>query len=196
MRRWIVLALLCSAGCGSSSGTGSGPGNATGSVAGHDLVVKDAVFAINGSDQLLVLLADRTDLCGLIASTTPPTGETTALVLAMTQLGLVNGVLDAVPPTAGDYSTIAINPTTAGRYFFGGLGVGTGCDVSAPAALSGGTVSVTQMGSNGGGNTQASFTLHFGSDTLTGNFNATSCAALLNPGPGCDIGSLRTAPVR
>jgi hypothetical protein len=198
MRCWIGIPLLCAVACGSTSGGAVGSGSATGSVAGSGLTVHDAVFAVSSENQLVIIASDRTDLCRLLASTTPPTGETTALVLALAQLGLVNGggLLESVPPTAGDYGMLSHTPMLAGRYFFGGFGVGTGCSVSVPGTLTDGMVHVAQVGSSSGTATQATFQLQFGADTLGGEVNAAYCAAVLQPGAGCHIGASRSAPLR
>ena len=189
MKRWLVLGLLVCA-CGSSNnnnnnGVDAGSGSITGTVGGQPLAVKDAIFTITQNNAVLVLIADRGNLCSLIAGTTLP-GTTTVLLLSLANF---------VPPSTvnahvtGDYAFFDLGPgnlpTTAGRYWFGEFDiVDTTCAATATHFATGGTVTVTQTGSTAA-HLKANLTgLQFGTDTLNGSMEATYCAALANSSCG------------
>jgi hypothetical protein len=188
MKHWLVLGLLVCA-CGSNNnnnnnGGGSGPGSITGTVGGQPLAVKDAIFTIE-NNAVLVLVADRENLCSLIAGTTLP-GTTTALLLSLANF---------VPPSTvnahvtGDYTFFDLGggslPTTAGRYWYGEFDVvDTTCAATATHFGTGGTVSVTQTGSTST-HLKVNLTgIQFGTDTLNGSIEATYCQALSNSSCG------------
>ena len=181
MKRWMVIGLIVCA-CGSSNNGGSsGPGSINGTVGGQPLNVKDAVFTLENNG-VLVLITDRENTCALLSGTTLP-GTTNALFLTM-----ANFVPPATvnPHTTGDYAFFDLSggtlPPTAGRYWYGGFEtVDTSCHIGTSAFATSGTVTVTQTG-NTTTHFKANLTgLHFGTDTLNGNIEATYCAALSTP---------------
>jgi len=192
MKRWLVLGLLVCA-CGTDNnnnnipdGGGAGSGSISGTVGGQPLAVKDAVFAIDPSNAVIVLVADRENICSLLAATTLP-GATTALFFS---------IANFVPPTTvnphvtGDYAFFDLNggslPSTAGRYWYGEFDlVDASCSATANHIATGGTVSVTQTGSTSGTHFKANLTgIQFGADTLNGSIDATYCAVLANSSCG------------
>jgi hypothetical protein len=193
MKRWIVLGLVVSA-CGSSNGGGGNPGGSiTGTVAGHSLDVKDAVFGIDPTTKLVwVYVGDRTGLCNLLAATTLP-GTTSALALVLAN---VTGVGSTGDYTVGDYTwlDLANNPSLppAGRYWAGSFAVASDCTTATNTDATAGTLTVTQVGNSTGTHLKATLNnLKFGTDTLNGSFEASSCAAAVNPTCG---GSLLARP--
>jgi len=179
MKRWMVIGLIVCA-CGSSNNGGSsGPGSISGTVGGQPLNVKDAVFNVESNNVVTVVITDRENICALLGGTTLP-GTTTVLLLS-----LANFVPPATlnPHATGDYAFFDLGggtaPTSAGRYWFGGFEtVDASCHPGTPTLATGGTVTVTQTG-----NTTTHFkanvtAVHFGTDTLNGNIEATYCAAL------------------
>jgi len=178
VKRWMVIGLIVCA-CGSSnSGGSSGPGSISGTVGGQPLNVKDAVFSIE-NNAVLVGVTDRENICALLSGTTLP-GATNVLFLS-----LANFVPPATvnPHATGDYAFFDLSggtlPPSAGRYWYGAFEtVDTSCHTTASTFATSGTVTVTQTG-----NTTTHFkanvtAVHFGTDTLNGNIEATYCAAL------------------
>ena len=179
MKRWMVIGLIVCA-CGSSnSGGSSGPGSISGTVGGQPLNVKDAVFNVESNNVVTVVITDRENICALLGGTTLP-GTTTVLLLS-----LANFVPPATlnPHATGDYAFFDLSggtlPPSAGRYWYGAFEtVDTSCHTTASTFATSGTVTVTQTG-----NTTTHFkanvtAVHFGTDTLNGNIEATYCAAL------------------
>ena len=185
MKHWLVLGLLvCACGGSDNNSGGSGPGSISGTVGGQPLAVKDAVFTID-NNAVLVLVADRANICSLLGGASLP-GNTTVLLLSMANF---------VPPTTvnphvtGDYAFFDLTggsfPTTAGKYWFGEFDIiDTTCAATSTHSGTGGTVSITQTGSTTA-HVKANLTsLQFGTDTLNGNFDATYCAALTSSSCG------------
>jgi len=191
MKLWMVMGLLAVAACGGSNGSSpdggqpspTGPGSMTGTVGGRGLVVKDAVFAIltsgSASGAAVVALADRTGLCGALASNPAPTGSTVTL-----EFGLANvGASGLVPLANGAYTFLSSSGglSAPGRYWLlGTFQTFDGCAVVPESIVeaTAGTVTVTQVGTTSGSNLQGSFSMGFGSDSVSGTVNATYCAAL------------------
>jgi hypothetical protein len=190
---WVAACVACgSSDGGSDAGTTGGSGTATGTVNGHSLNVKDAVFAADTSLGITTLaLADRTDVCTLLKSSTPPTGATTALVLGLANLGPAS---IPVGLGTGTYNWNDLNSLPPpGLYWAGSFGVGTGCTLTNTTDATGGTVTITQVGNTTGTHLKGSYNGTFGSDTLSGTFDAVYCDAVVNPGAGCP--NLRAGPV-
>jgi len=192
MKRWMLIALFVCA-CGSSNnnnnGGSSGPGSITGTVGGQPLNVKDAVYVLENNSVNLVV-TDRENTCALLSGTTLP-GPTTALFVSVANFVPPNTLS---PLVTGDYAFFDLAgplPTSAGRYWYGGFEtLDTSCKPTGTTPATGGTVTVTQTGSVTPTAThfKANLTgLHFGTDTLNGNIEATYCAALLNPVCGAVI---------
>ena len=193
MKRWLMLGLLVCA-CGTDNptnpnnnpdGGSPGSGSITGTVGGQPLVVKDAVFAFDGN-VVIVLVADRANICQLLGSTTLP-GTTTALLMSIANFvppGTVN------PHVTGDYTFFPVSqtnqPGTPGLYWYGEFDVvDTSCSATANTVATGGTVSITQVGSSSGTHLKANLTgVQFGTDTLNGSFDASYCATLANSSCG------------
>jgi hypothetical protein len=186
MKRLLVLGLLVCA-CGGSSnnnnpdGGGSGAGSITGSVGGQPLAVKDAIFYILNNNAVLVLVADQPNLCSLMGGTTLP-GTTTALLLSLANFSSPSTLN---PHVTGDYTFFDTSggslPTTAGRYWDGEFDVvNTSCAATANHLGTGGTVTVTQVGS-ASTHLKVNLTgIQFGTDSLNGNIEASYCTALGN----------------
>ena len=195
MKRSMLLGLLACA-CGGSNGSGgtpdSGPppgtGSFTGTVNGHSLTVNDAVFGIDPNAKFVTLIAsDRTNLCTLLGGTTFPGGTVTVLGVAM-----VNYVSPPIPSdaVAGDYDWFALQGGTApgaGKWFDGAFALPTDCNGGGEVHFpTGGTITITQMGTTGGTHLKATYTnLTFDGGTLNGNVDAVYCAsAKVNPSCG------------
>jgi hypothetical protein len=194
MKRWLLLGLLVCA-CGSSNdsnnndaGGSSASGSITGTVGGQPLAVKDAVFAID-NNAVLILVADRANVCSLIAGTTLP-GSTTALLIS-----LANFVPPSTlnPPITGNYAFFDLGggsaPATAGQYWYGEFDVvDTSCAAAASYRATGGTLTITQIGDTSGTHFKANLTsFQFGTDTLNGNIEASYCPALTSSSCGALI---------
>jgi len=187
--RWMTVALLACA-CGSSSGNGNDAGFSPGSLTGTGgmaLTVKDAVFGIDPLyKDVVVIIADRTGLCGLLAGTTLP-GDTNGFGLALARW---TGSAPA-DHTTGDYAWIDLSTLSAstppGNYWSGTYEtVNSSCAVTASQDTSSGTVHVSQVGTTSG--THLKLTINsaaFGSSgTLSGNIEATYCAAVISASCG------------
>ena len=169
------LALLAS--CGSSN-NGSNNNGPVGSVGGNALTINDAIYALDSDNFLFLVASDRSGLCSLYTSSTPPTGKSTVLIG-----GFVNFNGQAlVAPVTGTYnwfSTQAV-PTVAGKYVLGEFIVADGCNTTSQVNATGGTFTLNTLGPNtSGSHTTGSFSLTFVADSLNGNVDATYCAALL-----------------
>jgi hypothetical protein len=188
MKRWLVLGLIACA-CGSSNGgspdAGGNPnpgGSLTGTVGGHPLDVKDAVFGIDPSTKLVwVYAADRTGVCALLGGTSLP-GTTTALALVMVKV-TATGTGDY---TTGDYAWIDLSSVSglppAGLYWTGSFAVATSCTASTTSDSTAGTVTVTQVGNSTGTHLKLNLSnVKFGTDTLSGNLEASYCTTAAAP---------------
>jgi hypothetical protein len=194
MRRLVCLGALVAVACGSSDGNpdgGSGGGNSiTGTVHGQALNVQDAIFTITSgtgdpfTDGLvLVAVADRSDLCTLVASTTPPSGTATVLAMAVAKVAFTG----LQPLTNGAYVFSADVPTSVGSFWTAAFASGTCTGATQFDPSSAAALNVTQVGTTGGTHLKANFSnLSFGTEgTLSGTVDATYCAALNNPGNDC-----------
>jgi hypothetical protein len=196
MKRWMLLGLLACA-CGGSDNNGTpdagfptGTGTITGTVNGQSLVVRDAVFGIDAAFMTLVM-ADRTHVCELLGGNTLPSGQTTVLGLAL--LNWVGGTTNVGPIVTGDYTWFDLpgiqtgGPTPSpGHYWNGAFAIPTSCDTAIASASTGGTVTVTQVGTTTGTHLQATLTnLTFDGGTLNGSADAVYCPnAKINPACG------------
>jgi hypothetical protein len=199
MKRWMVLGLLACA-CGSSdsgspdAGTPAGSGTITGTVKGHALTVKDAVFGIDpGTKFVTVAIADRTGICELLGGSTLPAGTITVLGFAFFNWTGVGGT----DPVLGDYAWLDLvhltgNPA-AGRWWSGAFVLPTSCTSGDSTQSTGGTATVTQVGTTGGTHLKVTLTnFAFGSDTLNGSVEAIYCTnATIHP--NCGVG-VRAVP--
>jgi len=194
MKRWMVLCLLACA-CGSDSGspdggTSGGSGSITGTVGGHPLSVKDAVFAIDSSTKIVtVVVADRANICTLLSGTTLPSGTTTVLGFALLNYP---GGLSAADVVTGDYTWYDLQNLTGapppGKYWNGAFVIPTSCTAASSTNSTGGSVSVTQVGTTTG--THLKVTLNnaaFGVDALNGSIEAVYCEAVNNPTCGSGL---------
>ena len=205
LKRWMALGLLACA-CGSSSsnptpdsGTPTGSGSLTGSVNGQALTVRDAVFGITpGSQNVNVVVGDRTGLCALLTATTIP-GPTTVF-----GFGLLNLATPTTPAPVGlgSYNYVDLfhlPPLTspgAGQWWDGAFAVATNCTPTGTFAT-GGTVTVNQVGSTTTHLKVALNSLTFpDGGTLAGNVEAVYCSALQSQNPPCGgISLLARMPV-
>ena len=202
MRHWMVLGLLACA-CGSSndgsqdSGTPAGTGTITGTVKGHALTVNDAVFGIDpGTMFVTVDIADLTGICELLGGNTLPSGTITVLGFAFFNWTGIGGT----DPVVGDYAWLDLpnltgNPA-AGKWWSGAFVIPTSCTSGDSTAATGGTATVTQVGTTSG--THLKVTLNnfaFGSDTLNGSVEAIYCVnATIHPNCGAGVLAVPPAP--
>ena len=194
MKRWMLLGLLACA-CGSSDNNGTpdagfptGTGTITGTVNGQQLVVRDAVFGVDAAFMTLVM-ADRTHVCELLGGNTLPSGQTVVLGLAL--LNWVGPPTSVGPIVTGEYTWFDLPgiqtggppPATPGHYWNGAFAIPTSCDTAIASASTGGTVTVTQVGTTTGTHLQATLTnLIFDGGTLNGSADAVFCPnAKINP---------------
>lgn len=166
MKRWMLLGLLACA-CGGSnggnngppdSGPGAGSGSFTGTVNGHSLTVRDAVFGNPNSGFVAIIASDQTNLCTLLGGTTFPGGTVTVLGVAVANL-------TGVPPgnmVAGTYNWYRLQGSpqpSPGLYFDGAFALPTDCNGGGEAFVpSGGTVTITQLGTTTGTHLKATYT--------------------------------------
>ena len=173
-----VLALAVSCGSSNNGGNNNGP---VGSVGGNSLTINDAIYALDSENVLFLVASDRSGLCSLYTSATPPTGKSTVLIG-----GIVNFDGQAVAaPVAGTYNWFSPQspPTTAGKYVLSEFIVADGCTTTSQVDATAGTFNLNALGANtSGSHTTGSFSLKFGADSLSGNVDATYCAALLSNG--------------
>ncbi|HVP61821.1 MAG TPA: hypothetical protein VMT11_14755 [Myxococcaceae bacterium] len=192
MKRWIALCLLACA-CGSSSGNSpdagptTGSGTLTGTVNGQALTVRDAVFGITPyTDNVNVVVGDRTGLCALLTGSTIP-GPTTVF-----GFGLLN-LTTAGNPVAvglGDYSyadLAHLPPLTSpgsGQWWDGAFAVATTCTPTGTYATAG-KVTVTQVGSTTTNLKVTLTNITFPNGSLNGSIEAIYCDALKTQSPPC-----------
>lgn len=200
MKRWMALCLLACA-CGSSSsnpppdaGPTPGSGTITGTVNGQALTVKDAVFGISpGTNTVNVVVGDRTGLCALLTGTKIP-GPTTVFGFGL--LNLTTATTPG-PVVAGDYAYFSLFNLTsvpgAGKWWDGAFAVATSCTPTGTFAT-GGTMTLTQVGST---TTNVKVTLSnvtFSTGTLNGSVEAVYCDVLKSQSPPCGAISLLAPP--
>ena len=201
MKRWMALCLFACA-CGSSSsnptpdsGTPHGSGTFTGTVNGHALTVSDAVFGIDPGSKLVTLVAsDQTNLCTLLGGTTFPGGTVTVLGTA-----LIN--YSAPPPPSdvvvGDYAWFALTTGAplAGKWWDGVFALPTSCTTAVAYPATGGTISVTQVGTTSGTHLKATYTnLTFDGGTLNGNVDGDLLRGGDDRHPSCGAAVLARPP--
>jgi hypothetical protein len=158
-----------------------GPGHMDGTVAGINLSVKDAIFALikdsNGkSAGLFLVMADKPDLCTTLKANRQPKNLTGALfsMVHYTDTGMV------LAPDTGDYTVINATPPRGGRYasaFFTRTDANCTPTIAQAAGTgSSGLVKLTSLKSEPGGFASGTFDVTFGaSDRVTGSFNAAFC---------------------
>jgi len=193
MKRWMLLGLLACA-CGGNDNNGTpdagfptGTGTISGMVNGQPLVVRDAVFGLDAAFMTLVM-ADRTHVCELLGGNSLPSGQTTVLGIAL--LNWVGGTTSVGPIVPGDYTWFDLPgiqtggpQPTVGHYWNGAFVIPTSCDTGNASASTGGTITVTQVGTTTGTHLQATLTgLTFDGGTLSGTADAVYCPnAKINP---------------
>ncbi|MEW6432521.1 MAG: hypothetical protein AB1730_13545 [Myxococcota bacterium] len=170
-----------------------GPGSMDGTVAGLNLSVKDAIFALikdaNGTTQgMYLVLADKPDLCATVKANRQPK-SLTGVVFSMIRYTDTGTVL---APEAGDYTVINMQPPRGGSYagaFF--THTDANCTPTiAPTAATGssGLVKLGSMKAEPGGFASGTFDVTFGtSDKVKGHFNASFCdVSTLGNNPNCE----------
>ena len=173
----VLAGLAVLASCGSSNNNGGNNGS-VGSVGGNALTINDAIYAVDSQNFLFIVASDRSGLCSLYTSTTAPTGKSTVLVGGFVNFDGQN----VAAPAAGTYNWFSTQsvPTAAGKYVLGDFIVANGCTTTTEVAATGGTFTLNAVGGNtSGSHTTGSMNLKFGTDSLSGNIDATYCAALL-----------------
>lgn len=180
----LAVAMVAAVGCA--------PGSVSGSVGGVTMNVADAVFAVLKSDAgksegLLVILADKPNICTSLKANREPKSATalTMMLYRVTQT-------DILAPDVGDYTVIDSNPTSAGNYAGASFTrTDANCTNSLSASASSGKsglIKVTGLKAEANGNATGSFDITFGAgDKVTGNFNAAFCDAVLtDKQPNCE----------
>src|SRR5262249_40926031 len=201
MKRLIWIGALAAVACGGSNGGnpdggGGNPNSVSGTVNGQPLNVQDAIFVISSGDPnipdgaVVLALTDRANACSLIASTTPPTGQVTILVMVLFNIGF-GGIQ---PITTGPYTFITGVPSTLGAFWRAAFAYGTCSTFTRYDPSSASSFNVTQVGNASGTHLKGNFnTLSFGTaGSMSGTFDASYCAAINNPGNDC----LSPAPLR
>ena len=171
---FVLAAALVFSACG-------GPGHMDGTVAGINLSVKDAIFALikdtsGNTAGLYLVMADKPDLCTTVKANRQPK-NLTGLVFSMVQYTDTATIL---APDVGDYTVVNSTPPRGGRYagaFFAHTDANCTSTI-APAAGTGssGLVKLTSLKGETGGTASGTFDVTFGaSDKVTGSFNAAFC---------------------
>lgn len=186
MARILVAALLAVGMVGCA-------GSVSGTVAGNNLAVADAVFAVLKSDgkaqALLVALSDQPKICDSLKANREAKNSTT-----MTMAFLRSSGLEVLAPDVGDY-TVAETAFRAGdgnkasasfnRY-------DSTCEDTIASDKRGsksGLIKVTNLKAEANGTANGTFDITFGSgDKVTGSFNATYCDidVLATSNPNCE----------
>lgn len=167
-------------------------GSMSGQVAGHNLSVADAIFAVlkdnsGKSTGLLVVMADKPKICDSLKANREPK-QSTALFLSMSRVTDT----DTLAPDVGEYTVIEGFPTKAGNYAYSTFSRSdANCDNTvAPSArdAKSGLVKLTNLKAEANGAANATFDITFGSgDKVTGNFNATYCDVTnIQTNPNCE----------
>lgn len=181
----LVAAVFLSA-CG-------GPGYMDGTVAGLNLSVKDAIFALikdtSGTTQgMYLIMADKPDLCATIKANRQPK-SLSGVIFSMIRYTDTGTVL---APEVGDYTVINSTPPRGGSYagaFFGHTDANCTSTIAQAAATgSSGLVKLTSMKAEAGGSASGTFDVTFGtSDKVKGGFNAAFCdVTSLGNNPSCE----------
>lgn len=168
-------------------------GSVNGTVAGNNLAVADAVFAVLKSDgkavALFVALADKPNVCDSLKANREAKNSTT-LTMAFSR----TSGLEVLAPDVGDY-TVA---ESAFRLGDGNKAQGSfnrydsTCEdtiATEKRVSKSGLIKVTNLKSEQGGTANGTFDITFGSgDKVTGNFNATYCDidVLATSNPNCE----------
>lgn len=171
---FVLAAALVFSACG-------GPGHMDGTVAGINLSVKDAIFALikdssGNTAGMFMVMADKPDLCATVKANRQPK-ELTGLMFSMVQYTDTATVL---APDVGEYTVINAAPPRGGRYV-GAMFAHTDANCTSTIAQAAGTgssglVKLTSLKTETGGYASGTFDVTFGSsDKVTGSFNAAYC---------------------
>ncbi len=142
----------------------------------QELSVKDAVFVEfgDGSEQLVLLAANQSNLCDVLTAKTPPQVHFVGLMIALEDVG-ASGPQPVVP---GPYLQ-TFQPEPVGLFSFSTFYWMEGCGLIGLLVPSHGTVTVDSFGGRqDGSHLVVSLDLSFGSEHLGGKVDATYC-----PGP-------------
>lgn len=176
----------------SSWATGCGPGSVNGTVGGVSLAVSDAIFAVlkddTGKQQgLLVLMADKPNICDSLKANREPKSATSLSMLFVR----FNAQFEVLAPEVGEYSVVE-NPTVAGNYAgasFNRTDANCTSTLSAQAsAARSGLIKLAALKAESNGTASATFDLTFGAgDKISGSVNAKYCdIAVVASSPNCE----------
>ena len=181
MKRFLgAVAAVVLAGCGGSSGGG----DVKGAVAGQEMKgVKDAVYVSMptgvGGSMGVVLVSDQGDLCDLMKKSDESTDvEVRDASVLMFMLANVQGEsFGAV--NAGSYAVVSMDSEALdGRFavaLFDHVNGSGSSTVGEAGVGTGGAVTLASVEAKEGGGAEGTFSVKFGSDTLTGSFDAQYC---------------------
>lgn len=161
-----------------------GPGSMSGSVAGLELSVKDAMFAIIKDQQgksagMYLVMADKPDLCATVKANRQPK-NLTGVLFSMVRYSVTMGNVEVLAPDVGDYSVIKSSPQSGGNYagaFFTHTDANCTSTLSNDASqASSGLIKLKSLKAEAGGYASGDFDITFGAgDKVTGSFNASFC---------------------
>lgn len=184
-----LLAAVVLSACG-------GPGSMNGTVAGVELPVKDAMFAIIKDQQgksagMYLVMADKPDLCATVKANRQPK-NLTALLFSMVRYSVTMGNVEVLAPDVGDYTVIKSSPQSGGNYagaFFTHTDANCTSTLSSDATqASSGLIKLKSLKAEAGGSAAGDFDVTFGAgDKVTGSFNASFCdVTMLQTTPSCE----------
>jgi hypothetical protein len=176
--RGAAALLLFLAACGS-------PGEFKGTIGGIKLSVGSAMFTelrdSSGADvNTILVLSSRSDVCADTKANRALSGTTQA-VFNLSHHDTDNSPL---PPDVGTYDT---GTNSARRFTVDFEHLDSSCNntLSPDAAKGTGTVTIRAVTPHAGGQFTGSFTLSFGNDAVTGNFDTSYCDATFSINPAC-----------
>lgn len=167
-------------------GCGSPAGSLDGSVKGHEVAVKEALFAQAPDGELFIAAANQENLCAILNGDQAPVKE-----MDLLQISLANFNGAGFDPIAtGTYTYLSTYITTGtavpGLWAYALLFWTNGCDPYVPLSPSSGTVTLESLGApQAGAQTVVSVDLNFGGEHLGGELKTTFCALAATRGNAC-----------
>jgi hypothetical protein len=167
-------------------GCGSPAGSLDGSVKGHEVAVKEALFAQLPDGELFIAAANQENLCAIFNGDQAPVKEMDLLEISLANLNAASGVDPIVTGPYEYLSTYLTGPVIQGHWAYALLFWTAGCDNYVPLSPSSGTVTLESLGAlQAGAQTVVSVDLNFGGEHLGGELKATFCALAATRGSAC-----------
>jgi len=166
-------------------GCGSPAGSLDGSVKGHEVAVKEALFAQLPDGELFIAAANQENLCAILNGDQAPVKEMDLLEISLANLNSA-GVDPIVDGTYEYLATYITGPVIQGHWAYAILFWTDGCNPYIPLSPSSGTVTLESLGApQAGAQTVVSVDLNFGGEHLQGELKATFCTLAATHGNAC-----------